>query len=156
MRTVSIRSCDRNGFVLGAKVTAASVHDSLVFEELLDDDAIRPVMPYTRPHTKEGFFRKYQYAYDEYYDCYICPNNEILSYETTTREGYRVYRSNPDVCRNCPFLKQCTESRDATKRITRHIWEHCLEEADIILGIRKRTGKFTHSGRKRLSGYLRT
>lgn len=153
-------ACDRNGFVLGARVTAGSVHDSLVFEELLDEvcatfgkpeavavdagyktpyiakrlleDEIRPVMPYTRPHTKEGFFRKHQYVYDEYYDCYICPNNEILSYETTTREGYRIYRSDPDVCRSCPFLKQCTESRDATKRITRHIWEHYLEEADHL------------------------
>ena len=153
-------ACDRNGFVLGARVTAGSVHDSLVFEELLNDvcatfgqpeavavdagyktpyiakllleEQIQPVMPYTRPRTKEGFFRKHQYVYDEYYDCYICPNNELLSYETTTREGYRIYRSNPDVCRNCPFLKQCTESRDSTKRISRHIWEHYLEEADHL------------------------
>ncbi len=25
---------------------------------------------------------------DEYYDCYICPNNEILSYSTTAKNGY--------------------------------------------------------------------
>jgi len=56
----------------------------------------------------------------------------VLSYETTTKEGYRIYRSNPDVCRHCPFLKQCTESKDCTKRISRHIWAHYLEEADHL------------------------
>jgi len=153
-------ACDRNGFVLGTMVTAGNVHDSSVFEELLNqlrtsfgkpaavavdagyktpynaklllDQQIRPVMPYTRPHTKEGFFRKHEYVYDEYYDCYLCPNNEVLSYETTNKEGYRIYRSNPEVCRRCPFLKQCTESKDGTKRISRHIWAHYLEEADHL------------------------
>ena len=36
--------------------------------------------------TKDGFYRKYEYVYDEYYDCYICPENQILSYHTTNRE----------------------------------------------------------------------
>ncbi|MES7204562.1 IS1182 family transposase, partial [Cutibacterium acnes] len=125
-------ACDRNGFVLGTKVTPGNVHDSKVFEDLLDqvrqnfghpyavavdagyktpyiakilmDEQIRPVMPYTRPRTKDGFFRKHEYVYDEYYDCYICPNDQMLNYDTTTKEGYRMYRSNPEVCRTCPFL----------------------------------------------------
>lgn len=25
-----------------------------------------------RTMTKEGFFKKYEYAYDKYYDCYVC------------------------------------------------------------------------------------
>ena len=37
--------------------------------------------------TKEGFFKKYEYVYDEYYDCYICPNNQVLTYRTTNRDG---------------------------------------------------------------------
>ena len=36
-------------------------------------DRIEPLFPYKRPMTKEGFFKKYEYVYDEYYDCYICP-----------------------------------------------------------------------------------
>lgn len=153
-------ACDRKGFVLGVKVTPGNVHDSQVFEDVLNDvrrtfgrptavaidggyktpyickilmdDQIRPVMPYTRPHTKDGFFKKHEYVYDEYYDCYICPNDQILSYETTNKDGYRMYRSNPDICRNCPFLKQCTESKDYTKRVSRHIWAHYLEEANHL------------------------
>jgi transposase len=153
-------ACDRNGFVLGVKVTPGHVHDSQVFEDVLDqvrqtfgrpravavdagyktpyickiliDSRIRPVMPYTRPHTKDGFFRKTDYVYDEYYDCYICPNDQILSYETTNKDGYRMYRSNPEICQSCPFLKQCTTSKDYTKRVSRHIWAHYIEEADHL------------------------
>lgn len=153
-------ACDRNGFVLGAKVTPGNVHDSQVFEDVLErvkkpygkpeavavdagyktpyisklllDDGIRPVMPYSRPHTKDGFFKKYDYVYDEHYDAYICPNNEFLRYELTNRDGYQMYRSNPEVCKNCPFLKQCTESKNFIKRVSRHVWADYLEEADHL------------------------
>ena len=43
--------------------------------------------------TKEGYFRKHEYVYDEYYDCYLCPENQVLSYSTTNRDGYREYKS---------------------------------------------------------------
>ena len=153
-------ACDRNGFVLGTIVTPGNVHDSRVFEDLLDqvrtnfgqpdavavdagyktsyiaklllDSDIRPVMSYTRPQGKKGFFRKNDFFYDEYYDCYICPKDEVLSYEITTKEGYRMYRSNPDICRKCPFLDQCTENKDGIKRVSRHIWAHYLEEAEHL------------------------
>lgn len=153
-------ACDRNGFVLGTKVTPGNVHDSKVFEEVLNevkrnvgapravavdagyktpyisklllDEQIRPVMPYTRPRTKDGFFRKYEYVYDEHYDCYICPQDEILTYEITTKDGYKMYRSNPKICRECPVRLQCTESKDFTKRVSRHIWADYLEEADHL------------------------
>lgn len=71
-----------------------------------------PYMPYKRPLTKRGFFKKYDYVYDEEYDCYICPNNKVLNYTTTTREGYRHYKSDPKDCKNCPFRNQCTRSQN--------------------------------------------
>ena len=104
----------------------------LRYAKSLLDQEIRPVMPYTRPRTKDGFFKKYEYVYDEHYDCYICPNNQILEYRTTTREGYRQYASNPEICKTCPFLEKCTQSKDHTKLIHRHIWEHYVEEADHL------------------------
>ncbi|MCB7270696.1 IS5/IS1182 family transposase, partial [Longicatena sp. 210702-DFI.1.194] len=48
-------------------------------------NGIEPLFPYKRPMTKDGFFRKYEYVYDENYDCYLCPENQILSYRTTNR-----------------------------------------------------------------------
>ncbi|GGK12790.1 hypothetical protein GCM10010965_02220 [Caldalkalibacillus thermarum] len=100
--------------------------------KMLIDDHIRPVMPYTRPQTKKGFFRKHEYVYDEYYDCYICPAGQTLEYCTTTREGYRQYKSDPEFCKNCPMLSQCTQSRDHTKIIHRHIWQDYLDEVEHL------------------------
>ncbi|AND41005.1 IS1182 family transposase [Cytobacillus oceanisediminis] len=153
-------AADRNGFVLGAIVTPGNTHDSHILEPLVEQviekvskpkavaaDAayktpaitsyllkndITPALPYTRPRTKEGFFRKHEYAYDEHFDCYICPTGEILKYTTTTKEGYRQYKSDPRICAGCPFLSQCTQSQAHQKMIQRHVWEEHVEEADHL------------------------
>ena len=73
--------------------------------------------------TKEGFFKKYEYVYDEYYDCYICPNNERLKYSTTNREKYKEYKSNQKIFKKC---------QNKTKIVTRHVWEEYLEKVENI------------------------
>lgn len=153
-------ACDRNNFVLDVTVVPGNVNDCVSFDDLYDkvtkrfpeievvtadagyktpwickkifDDGRIPSMPYKRPMTKKGFFRKYDYVYDEYYDCYICPNNKILSYTTTNKDGYREYKSNPHDCAECEIIKQCTESKSKQKLVTRHIWEHYIEMAEDI------------------------
>ena len=82
--------------------------------------------------TKDGFFKKYEFVYDEHYDCYICPNDQILSYSTTNRDGYREYKSCGHVCAGCPYLSKCTESKDHVKLVTRHIWEEYMEMCEDI------------------------
>ena len=52
---------------------------------------------------------------------------------TTTREGYRQYKSNPEKCQQCPMLSQCTHSLNHTKIINRHIWQDYLDEVDHLL-----------------------
>jgi transposase len=151
---------DRNGFVLGTIVTPGNTHDSLILEPLVEqviekvgkpnavaadaayktpaitkflmENEMTPALPYTRPRTKDGFFRKYEYVYDEFFDCYLCPAGEILKYSTTTKEGYREYKSSKQICATCPFLAQCTESKDHQKVVTRHIWQEYVEEADHL------------------------
>ena len=76
---------------------------------------------------KDEFFRPYEYVYDEYYDCILCPENHVLSYSTTNREGYREYKSKSYICENCPSREKCTHSRNCQKVVTRHIWEDYLE-----------------------------
>ncbi|MEH7334508.1 IS1182 family transposase [Neobacillus drentensis] len=153
-------AADRNGFVLGTIVTPGNIHDSVIFEPLLEkviekqgkpdavaadagyktpaiaqfifENEITPALPYTRPRTKDGFMKKHEYVYDEYYDCYICPQGQILKYSTTTKDGKRQYFSNPHQCQNCPLLSQCTQSKEHKKLIERHVWEHYLEEADHL------------------------
>lgn len=152
-------ACDQHGWILDYTVSPANLHDSRTFEGIykkiskredvemiivdagyktpaiakqLLDDGIKPLFPYKRPMTKEGFFKKSEYAYDEYYDCYVCPNGQTLEYSTTNRDGYREYKSCGAVCAGCPYLSQCTNSRNHQKVITRHIWEDYMETCEDI------------------------
>jgi transposase len=151
---------DQNGFILGSIVTPGNVHDSTMFEPLLEkviknhrkpsvvaadagyktpaiaqyliENEIRPALPYTRPRTKEGYLKKREFVYDEQHDCYLCPEGQVLKYSTTTKEGYRQYFSNPSQCKDCPLLSQCTQSQKHQKLIQRHVWEDYLEEAEHL------------------------
>lgn len=153
-------ACDKHGFVLGAEVSAGNVHDSVMFDGLyrnvlskfpeiemaamdsgyrtpwimkqIFDSGRLPSIPYKRPMTKEGFFKKYEYVYDEYFDCYLCPNNQVLKYSTTNREGYREYKSDPNICAGCRMKAQCTGSKSSQKVVTRHVWEGYMELAEDV------------------------
>ena len=153
--------CDRHGFVLGSICVPGNVHDSVSFFDAynvlnkkfpdqiknvcLDAGYVTPAIcrkvltdektlyvPYKRPMTKKGYFKKYEYIYDEDNNCYICPNKKILKYTTTNREGYKRYVSNPDDCINCPFRNKCTQSKNHQKVISRHVWEGYKETVNEI------------------------
>ena len=151
-------ACDKHGFVLDFEVGAGNLHDGQMFHELYKKMDLRrtqivaldagyktpgvvreifksgkiPAVPYTRPMTKDDFFRKSEYVYDEYFDCYLCPQNQILKYTTTNREGYREYKSDPRICENCPCLQFCTLSKNKTKVVVRHVWAKYLAEAEHL------------------------
>jgi transcription elongation factor Elf1 len=82
--------------------------------------------------TKKGFFKKYEYVYDEFYDCIICPENQVLSYSTTNRDGYREYKSKAYQCKDCPSRYKCTESKDFVKVVTMHVWDDYMELAEDV------------------------
>lgn len=153
--------CDKNGFVVAHTTEPGNTHDSVSFFGLYDQLLARfpdqihnvcldsgyktpaiaheilkhgqnPYLPYKRPMTKDGFFKKREYAYDEDYDIYICPNDKELTYTTTNRKGYREYKSDPKDCKDCPLRDQCTHSKNHVKVITRHVWEESLEKAEEI------------------------
>ena len=56
----------------------------------------------------------------------------MLAYRTTTRAGYREYKSDPTVCVACPLLSVCTRSQNQQKVITRHVWKDDLEFCEEI------------------------
>ncbi len=57
---------------------------------------------YKRPQTMKGGHEWWKYVYDEYYDCVLCPEYQPLTYSTTNRDGYREYKSDPNICAGCP------------------------------------------------------
>ena len=149
-------ACDHNGIILGYSVNPGNENDGRTFKSLMEklkhlpiglvvgdtayktpaiakylhDQGIGLLSTYSRPKTKDGFFKKSDFVYDEYHDCYLCPENQVLSYRTTNREGYQEFRSDPKVCANCPSRGMCTENRKYEKTVTRHVWQAYLEEAE--------------------------
>ena len=153
--------CDGNGFVVAFDTVPGNVHDSVSFfpayDKLMEkyggeiknvcldsgfktpaiarkiiEDGKTPYFPYKRPMTKEGFFKKYEYVYDEQYDCYLCPHDKVLSYATTDRLGYKHYKSDPYDCSTCPFRDKCTKSKSCQKEVLRHVWAEYMEKADEV------------------------
>ncbi|BAL00078.1 putative transposase for insertion sequence element [Oscillibacter valericigenes Sjm18-20] len=150
-------ACDRHNFILGVELSPANVHDSVMFKSIYDkvkatfpeikyvvadagykipyickqilDDHRIPVLPYKRPMSKKGYFKPYEYVYDQYYDCVLCPNNQVLRYSTTNRDGYREYKSD-QICKCCLERAQCTQSRNCQKTVTRHVWANDLDVAE--------------------------
>ena len=151
-------ACDKNGYILETVVTPGNVHDSVAFDDVYDkvtekfpdiktvvadsayktphickkvfDDNRILSTAYKRPMTMKGGHEWWKYVYDEYYDCIICPEYQALRYSTTNRDGYREYKSDPRICRNCPTKELCTHSKDAVKIVQRHIWKDYEELAD--------------------------
>lgn len=149
----------RHAIITDTHVTPANVHDSVPYLGRLDrqrerfnfsiravgvdagyaaaaitqgleERNIYGVIGYRTPTHRDGYFYKRDYKYDSKLDVYICPNGQLLSYRTTNREGYRQYHSDADQCRNCPVRRQCTQSSNATKVVTRHVWESSRERMD--------------------------
>jgi Transposase and inactivated derivatives len=77
--------------------------------------------------TKEGMLSKSDFTYDPEQDAYRCPQGQTLPYNMTTRDGHRVYFSDPTQCASCSILKQCTSNQDMKRRVQRHIWEEYRE-----------------------------
>jgi transposase len=149
----------RHAIITDTHVTPANVHDSVPYLGRLDrqqerfnfsiravgvdagyaaaaithgleERNIYGVIGYRTPTHRDGYFYKREYRYDEKLDVYICPNGQLLNYRTTNREGYRQYHSDPEQCRNCTARHKCTQSSNATKVVTRHVWEVSRERMD--------------------------
>jgi hypothetical protein len=116
------RQCERfklKPLVVGldAGYNTAAICHGLVERE------IDGVVGYKRPHGPKGRLRKRDFSYDQARDLYHCPMGRELKYATTSRDGYREYKSRPTDCRHCPLLDRCTRSQNHQKVLVRHVWE---------------------------------
>ena len=105
------------------------------------DDDVTPPTPETKIVTKSttdpecGLFHKgeheQQFAYVTGVACdKHNPDNQVLKYSTTNRDGYREYKSNPKICANCQHIHKCTHSKSCQKVVARHIWGPHMEAAE--------------------------
>lgn len=174
---------NENNIILSLHVTPGNVHDSTVYLDNLEDmmhaldlspeyvgaDAgyfgydvleelvtrdLKAVIGPRKYAGKKGKKSKYWFDYNSKLDCYTCFEGKILSYITTTRDGYMVYRSNKEICINCPSREKCLyENKDTgmilddkTREIRRHVKEDYADAVRAFL--RTEEGKAKYSRRK--------
>jgi IS5 family transposase len=123
------RMRERFGFEVAVAGLDAGYFTPPICKGLIERD-IYGVIGYRRPNHKDGYFHKRAYEYDAQRDGYVCPNGEFLCYRTTNRIGYREYASQASQCTSCPSKRQCTQSRNGVKIVTRHVWQHYKESVD--------------------------
>ncbi len=99
---------------------------------------VLPVIPYKRPKGKTGsggpngemHITKTRFKYIKIHDYYVCPNEMVLTYRGTSKEGYREYKTRTKDCLGCPLKAQCTNQK--TRIITRHQYEAASEQAKEV------------------------
>lgn len=182
----------RFAIITDTHVTPANVHDSIVYLDRLDrqrarfdfnvgavgldagyatsgiakgleDRGVMGVTGYRNPTPpKEGMMRKSKFVYEPEADGYRCPQGQFLTYATTDRNGYKHYRSDPKICRNCPLLASCTTNVKAERTITRHVWQEARDRNDAnrktargkaIYKRRKETVERSFADAKQLHGH---
>ncbi len=155
------RQRQRFGFAVDAVGLDAGYHSAALCQGLEERD-IYGVIGYRRLNHKKGYFYKREYVYDAEADVYICPAEQRIRYSTTNRIGYREYKSDPKVCKDCPLLMQCTRSANHVKVITRHVWQEAKERVDAhrqtpagykIYARRKETVERSFADGKQLHGH---
>ena len=98
---------------------------SHICKTIIDLDMI-PAFPYTRKGYRKGYFKKYEFTYDEYNNIYICPNEkDLIPTGRIDKNGYMVYKADEHDCSKCPFKEKCTKNK--YKQILRHVWEEYKE-----------------------------
>lgn len=88
------------------------------------------------PHEK-GKYTKNKFQYVKERDIYVCPDLRAMEYRTTTREGYREYVSNHNICRNCLHKDKCLTGNNERRTIRRHVWEDHKDKVAVFT----KTGK---------------
>jgi hypothetical protein len=161
--------------ITDAFVTPGNVHDSVPYLQRLDrqierfnleveavaldsgyltnpickglaDRKLFGVIAHRRYQTTKGLFPKWKFTYNAEENHYTCPNGQVLSYRTTTRGGYREYKSDPKQCAQCPLLNECTRSKNQQKVVTRHVWEEHKEQ--VRINRLSKSGKMLYKFRK--------
>ncbi|CDF58082.1 IS1182 family transposase [Thermobrachium celere] len=97
------------------------------------------------PHEK-GKYTKNKFQYVKEWDVYACPNNCFLKYKTTTRQGYKEYVCDKEICSNCRFKYKCLTGKSEFRTIRRHVWEEYKDKNIAFLKTDK--GKRIYKRRK--------
>jgi transposase len=78
--------------------------------------------------TTRGIFKEAEFVFDEETKTYRCPAGEQLKWSTKDRH-YDVFRSQANVCRQCPLRDKCIRSKHGVRTIKRHRAHEQIQQA---------------------------
>jgi hypothetical protein len=84
-------------------------------------------------HAPDENYDKRNFKYDARNDCYICPENVILSLAKMRTEGGEVTRKeyrNTKACESCQNRSKCTVAKKSGRTITRTVEQDCLDKVN--------------------------
>ena len=150
--------CENNNYILTVNTNPSNMHDSVAFYDSFNNltnhfdirdikyfvgDAayitghicktiinldLIPALPYSRLGYRKNMLKKYEFAYDEENDIYICPNNkDLIPIGKINKDGYQSYKADVHDCKNCPLKDKCTKGK--CKQVLRHVWEEYKDMA---------------------------
>lgn len=111
---------------------------------------------------KKGYYKRDKFVYDSKEDIYICPNNRVLTYSRTQKNGMKEYKTTKHDCMDCPYFEKCISNKNGIKQIGRHVWEEFGEiveenmksvKGKEIFRKRKQTVECSFANSKELHGY---
>ena len=110
---------DKYGFETEAVCADRGYDSSEIHADMLER-GIQTYIPRQKANTAEDRFQPSDYLYDESADCFVCPNNQMISYGYyDPRIGGKVYRSKASYCKKCPLREKCITEKSQSKRILR-------------------------------------
>jgi transposase len=112
---------------------------------IADRNIISAVATRLGPHEK-GKYTKNRFVYIKDWDVYACPFNCFLKYKTTTRQGYKEYVCDKELCNSCIHKDSCLTGKNEFRTIRRHVWEEYKEKDAAFLRTDK--GKRIYKRRK--------
>ena len=80
---------------------------------------------------KRGIFKQTDFRYQEDTQTYICPAGEPLKPSGRIDRGFRVFESNPKICRDCSLRAQCMKSKRHIRTLKRHVAHEAIERARL-------------------------
>lgn len=136
--------CEKRGYVLEVEVTPGNVHDSVAFDPVFQwliehypevevvtadagyktpwickqviDSGRTPSLPYKRPMTKKGNLPWYEYVYDEYYDCVLCPSTRCWNTPRPTATATGNTRARATSARTARFGSSAHRTSSVSRR----------------------------------------
>ena len=95
----------RHSIITDTFATPANVHDSIICLSRLDRQKTR-------------------------FDFDVKAVGLDAGYATTDPLGYHHYKSDPEVCKTCPFLASCTTNKTCERTLTRQVWQEARDKVD--------------------------